>query len=277
MESKKGKNSQSCFFRSSIIIIFFLFYFVIIFSLSVCPSSSVCLSVCLSACLPACLSIYLSIYLSICISIHPSFHPSTHTPILKALFEYQKPAALLSTFNCCGLSANLYIHWLKTQAIVYELLYFDEFEGSDKWVGQLLKDLKNDNEFHYVTFKSKTLICHFNQNTHVRQSIHPPLLGTKWPKWVRIDQKVYEMTWVRTDHHIVISYPTDLGTKWPKWVRNDLGTEWLLLGMKWPKRRYEMTKVDTKWPGCEMTWVRNDWQPTCLSSFYGFSCFCSSS
>ena len=46
-------------------------------------------------------SVYLSIYLSI--------YLSTHAPICKALFEYQKPAALLSTFNCCGLSANLYI------------------------------------------------------------------------------------------------------------------------------------------------------------------------
>ena len=51
------------------------------------------------------------------------------------------------TFNCCGLSANLYIHWLKTQAMVYEFLYFDVFEGADKRVWHLLKDLdlKNDN------------------------------------------------------------------------------------------------------------------------------------
>ena len=47
----------------------------------------------------------------------------------------------VDTFNCCGLSANLYIHWLKTQAMVYELLYFDVFEGADKRVWQLLKDL----------------------------------------------------------------------------------------------------------------------------------------
>ena len=131
-------------------------------------------------------------------------------------------------------------------------------------------DLKNDKEFHCVTIKSKTLICHFNQNTPVRpsirSSIHPsihpstfagyemPKMGTKWSKG-------YEMTWVRIDHHIVISYPVDLGTKWPKWVRNDLGTKWLLLDTKWPKSRYEMTKVGTKWPGYEMIWVRNDWQP----------------
>ena len=57
------------------------------------------------------------------------------------------------------------------------------------------------------------------------------------------------MTSVRIDHLIVISYPVDLGTKW------------LLLGTKWPKSGYEMTKVGTKWPGFEMTWVRNDWQP----------------
>ena len=110
---------------------------------------------------------------------------------------------------------------------------------------------------HYVTIKSKTLICYFNQNTSVRPfvspSIHLSLLGTKWPKWLRNDQKGYEMTWVRIDHHIIISYPADLGTKWPKWVRNDLGTKWLLLGTKWPKSRYEMTKVGMKWPGYEMT------------------------
>ena len=71
-------------------------------------------------------------------------------------------------------------------------------------------------------------------------------MGTKW-------QKGYEMACVRIDHHIIISYPVDLGTKWPKLVRNDLGTKWLLLGTKWPKGRYEMTKVGTKWPGYEMT------------------------
>ena len=74
-------------------------------------------------------SIYLSVYSSIHPSIihpsiFPSIHPSTHAPIFKALFEYQKPAALLSVFNCCRLLANLYIHWLKIQAIVYELLLF---------------------------------------------------------------------------------------------------------------------------------------------------------
>ena len=130
-------------------------------------------------------------------------------------------------------------------------------EGADKRVWQLLKDFKYDKELHYVTIKRKTLICHFNQNTPVRPfanpSIHPSLLGTKWPKWVRNDQKRYEMIWVRIDYHIVISYPVDLGTKWPNWVRNDLGTKWLLLGTKWPKSRYEMTKVGTKWPGYEMT------------------------
>ena len=66
-------------------------------------------------------------------------------------------------------------------------------------------------------------------------------------------QKGYKMTWVRIDHHIVISYPFELGTKWQKWVRNYLGTKWLLLGTKWPKSWYEMTKVGTKWPGYEMT------------------------
>ena len=120
-------------------------------------------------------------------------HPSTHAPIFKALFEYQTQATLLSTFNCCGLSANLYIHWLKTPAIVYELLYFNMFEGADKRVWQLLKDFKNDKEFHYVTIKSKALIWHFNQNTPVcpsiRQSIHPSLLGTKWPNGYEIIKK----------------------------------------------------------------------------------------
>ena len=141
---------------------------------------------------------------------------------------------LLSTFNCCGLSANLFIHWLKTQAIVYKLLYFDVFEGADKRVWQWLKDLKNDKEFHYVTIKSKTLICHFNKNTPVRpfvnQSIHPSIhpsifLGTKWPKWVWNDKAGYEMT----------------GTNWPPYSH---------FVPSWP--RYETTKMGTKWPGYEM-------------------------
>ena len=132
------------------------------------------------------------------------------------------------------------------------------FEGGVKRGRQLLKDFKHDKEFHYETIKSKTLICHFSQNTSVRSAVHPSI---KWPKWVRNDQKGYEMAWVRIDHHVVILYPVELGTKWPNWVRNDLGTKWLLLGTKWPKRRYEMTKVGTKWPGYEMTCVRNDWLP----------------
>ena len=107
----------------------------------------------------------------------------------------QKPAALLSRFNCCGLSANLYIHWLKTQAIVYELLYFDVFEGADKRVWQLLKDFKYDKVFHYVTIKSKTLICHFNQNTSVRSSIHPSIHTSFHPSiHASNDQNAYEMT-----------------------------------------------------------------------------------
>ena len=91
---------------------------------------------------------------------------------------------------------------------------------------------------------------HLSFHPCMHACMHPSI---QWPKWVRNDQKGYEMTWVRIDHHIVISYPVELGTKWPKWVRNDLGTKWLLLGMKWPKRRYEMTKVGTKWPTYEMT------------------------
>ena len=51
-----------------------------------------------------------SVYLPIYLSIYLSIYPSTHAPVFKALFEYKKPAALLSTCNCCGLSANLYIH-----------------------------------------------------------------------------------------------------------------------------------------------------------------------
>ena len=48
-------------------------------------------------------------------------------------------------------------------AIVYELLYFGVFEcADDKRIWQLLKDLKNHKEFHYVTIKSKMLICHFS-------------------------------------------------------------------------------------------------------------------
>ena len=176
-------------------------------------------------------------------------------PSSKHCLNIKISAALLSTFNCCGLSANLYIPWLKTQAMVYELVYFDTvFKGADKRVWQLLENLKNDEELHYVTIKSKTLICHFYQNTPVRPFIHPFIfagyemtkMGTKWPKG-------YEMSWGRIDHHIVISYPVDLGTKWPIWVRNDLGTKRLLLGTKWPKSRYEMTNVGTKWPRYEMT------------------------
>ena len=145
----------------------------------------------------------------------------------------QKPVALLSTFNCCGLSANLYIHWLKTQAIVYELLYFDLFEGADKRVWQLLKNFKHDKEFHYVTIKSKTLTCHFNQNASIHSSIHPSIHPSfhpcmhacihpsihpsiQWPKWVRNDQKGYEMTWVQIDHHIVISYAVEEFQTWQR-------------------------------------------------------------
>ena len=87
---------------------------------------------------------------------------------------------------------------------------------------------------------------HFIVHPFVHPSIHPSLP-------VRNDQNGNEMTWVRIDHHIFISYPVDLGTKWPKWLRNDLGTKWSLLGTKWPKSRYEMIKVGTKWPGYEMT------------------------
>ena len=154
------------------------------------------------------------------------------------------------TFNFCGLSANLYIHWLRTQAMIYELLYFDKFEGADKRVWQLLKDLdfKNDKKCLYVTIESNALICHFYQDTPVRPSvrsfIHPSIfagyemtkMGTKW--------LCYELT---SYSHFVPSWPryemTKMGTKWP------LGTKWLLLGTKWPKSRYEMI------------WVRNDLQP----------------
>ena len=133
--------------------------------------------------------------LSICLSIYLFIHLRTH---LQSIVWIPKPAALLSTFNYFGLSANLYIHWLKTRAIVYELLYFAVFEGADKRVWQLLKDFKNDKELHYVIIKSKTLICHFNQNTFVRPfvnpSIHPSLLGTKWTKWIRNDYSGNEMT-----------------------------------------------------------------------------------
>ena len=96
-------------------------------------------------------------------SIHPPTHPSS-----KYCLNTKRKTALLCTFNCCGLSAN----WLKTQAIFYELLYFDMFEGADKRVWQLLKDLKNDKEFHYVTIKSKTLLCHLNHNTPVRPFVN---------------------------------------------------------------------------------------------------------
>ena len=150
---------------------------------------------------------------SVYLSIYPPTHPSSK--------HWKKAAALLSTFNCCGLSANLYIHRLKTQAIVYELLYFDVFEGAVE--RQLLKDFKNYKELHYVTIKSKTLICHFNQNTHVRPFVNPSVFAG------------YEMT--------------KMGTKWPKRARNDLGMNFPLYSHfvpSWP--RYEMTKMGTKWP-----------------------------
>ena len=71
--------------------------------------------------------------------------------------------------------------------MVYELLYFDTvFEGADKRVWQSLENLKNDEEFHYVTIKSKTLICHFYQNTPVRPSVHPSIHRC----WVRNDKKM---------------------------------------------------------------------------------------
>ena len=141
------------------------------------------------------------------------------------------------------------------------------FEGVDKRVWQSLKDFKNDTEFHYVTIKSKTLICYFNQNTPVRQSVRQSIHLC----WVRNDQKGYEMTkkgyemtWVRIDHHMVISHPVDLGTKWPNWVRNDLGTKWLLLGTKWPKVGMKWQKkvrndLGTKWlaTGCNVMKIRS--------------------
>ena len=61
--------------------------------------------------------------------------------------------------------------------IVYELLCFDVLEGADKRVWQLFKDLINDKELHYVTIKSKTLICHFNQNTPVRPFVNPSIFA----------------------------------------------------------------------------------------------------
>ena len=116
-------NSQSCFSRSSI------FYIIL-------SSFSIYLSIYLSVSLSVWLSIYLSIYVSIYLSIYPSIHPFTHAPIFKVLFDYTKHKRLLSTFHCCGgLSANLYIHWLKTQAIVYELLYFDMLNTPTKGFG----------------------------------------------------------------------------------------------------------------------------------------------
>ena len=72
------------------------------------------------------------------------------------------------------------------------------FEDADKMVWQLLKDFKNDKELQYVTIKSKTLICHFNQNTPVRPFVNPSIFAG------------YEMT--------------KMGTKCQKRVRNDLGT-----------------------------------------------------
>ena len=38
-------------------------------------------------------------------------------------------------------------------------------------------DFKNDQEFHYVTIMSKTLICHFNQNTPVRPFVNPSIFA----------------------------------------------------------------------------------------------------
>ena len=138
--------------------------------------------------------------------IYQSIHPSI-----------QKPATLLSAFNCCELSANL-SHWLDLR-VPFFFFFFDVFEGADKRVWQLWKDFKHDKDFHYVTIKSKTLICHFYPRPSVRQSIRPYIHihpSIKWPKWVRKDQKGYEMTWCELT--IIKSFRTQLtkmGTKWP--------------------------------------------------------------
>ena len=89
-------------------------------------------------------------------------------------------------------------------------------------IGELIYTLIKDKN---GLSKSKTLICHFNQNTpvrpSVRQSIHPSVFAG------------YEMT--------------SEGTKWPKRVQNDLGKNWPPYSHfvpSWP--RYEMTKIGTK-------------------------------
>ena len=92
---------------------------------------------------------------------------------------------------------------------------------------------------HYITIKSKTLICHFNQNTPARSFVNPSIfagyemtkMSTKLPKRVRHDLGT---NWPPYSHFVCF------GTKWPNWVRN--GCYWVRNDQK----RYEMT------------WVRND-------------------
>ena len=69
-------------------------------------------------------------------------------------------------------------------------------------------------KFHYVTIKITVNLSFLSK--HACSSIHPSTSFAGYEmtkKWIRNDQKGYEMTWVRIDHHIVISYPDDLGTK----------------------------------------------------------------
>ena len=118
--------------------------------------------------LSVCLSVYLSIYLSVYLSIHPS----TPAPIFKALFEY------LVYNQRRFLEHLIFADYRRT--CIYTVL---RLRASLFWrvgFGNCQKILKNDKEFHYITVKSKTLICHFNQNTPVRPSVHPSLLDTKW-------------------------------------------------------------------------------------------------
>ena len=187
-------NSQSCFSRSSIIIIY-CFLFVIFFSLV-----SVCQSVCVG--LSVCLSIYLSIYLAVYVSIHPSIQ-RTHLQSIVWIPNKKKKTKKKKKEKNSG--ASKYIQLLRIigkhvytctrikdtidclRAPLVWHVWRRRQKGFQKW------------QFHYVTIKSKTLNCHFNQNTavlpSVRSSFRPSIFAL-----VRNDQNEYETT--------------KMGTKW---------------------------------------------------------------
>ena len=132
-----------------------------------------------------------SVCLSISLSIYLPIHPRTH---LQSIVWIPKTSG-----------ASKYIYLLRNiGGLIYTLIkdtsdclrapLYWRFEGADKNVWQLLKGFRYDKELHYVTIKSKTLICHFNQNTPVRSFANPSIHPSIDLYWVRNDQNGYEMT-----------------------------------------------------------------------------------